>query len=226
MRFNFQEMKCPRRTVWNHLSSDAASWGWRTGSSATQKGKLEQSHNCYFFISIDLSEFLFLFFFFAFCFFFVCVYRKQHFTLSLFWISSLLSSTQSYFPLLVHPLPKGFPRSSSTRVTTGPLTYGSNWITFIGRLYTNTRCFLTPHISPAVRLPFVPTGTPACAFPLGFSQPDLKPHPFFLSRVTCTIKLQKPLFLFLNLHSSRLLIKRGVFTGRLDTSQLYPDNVS
>lgn len=111
--------------------------------------------------------------------FFVSVYRTQPFTLSLFLLSPLISSTQTYPLLLVHPLLNGFPRSGSTRVTTGPVTYSSNWITFTGPLYTNTRSFLTPHISPAVRLPFVSTVIAACACPLGFCQPDLKPHPLF-----------------------------------------------
>jgi hypothetical protein len=74
---------------------------------------------------ISLSLFVSLNFFLWLC-FFVTVYRTQPFTLSPFLLSPLLSSTQPYFPLLLHPLPNGFHRSSSTRVATGPLTYSLN----------------------------------------------------------------------------------------------------
>jgi len=185
MWFNFQAMKCPRRTVWNHLSSDA-----KRNPQRLRKENLNT-----LITAISLSLFFWISFFGSVLFFCNCLsYTTLHST-TLFTFSSL-SSTQPYFPLLVDPLPNGFPLSSSTRVTTGPVTYSTDWITFAGQLYTNTRCFLTPHISPAVRLPFVPTVIPTCSCPLGFSQPDLKPHPLLsLSCVTCTIKLQKSLFI-------------------------------
>lgn len=105
---------------------------------------------------------------------------------------SLLLSTQTYVPRLVHPLPNGFPRSNSTRVTTGPVTYSSNRITFTAQLYTS--CFLNSRISPAVRLLFGPIVIPACSCPLEFSHPDLKPHPFSISYVTCYIKFKPPFY--------------------------------
>lgn len=95
------------------FSSDAASWRRGTGSSATRKGKPEHSHNCYFFISICLCEFLSL------VFFFVSVYHTQPFTLSFFLLSSLLSSTQKLFPSLG--------TSITERVSTFQLNTCYNW---------------------------------------------------------------------------------------------------